>query len=184
MKKRIAIPIIAVLLVLVIVLSVMQINTLGRFSKGNISSDEIGAYNIDSISSASVMLSSSDYTLENATEVFSLPNTAVVISTVNADGTPNAASMQPIIIDNETIAVMSSLGNQTLINITNRKYAIFTVYSVDTGGGMGTGARLVVEYITDEDETVEKRTDYKEITGKDVTDMAVLLKVVKVLPLT
>ena len=86
MKKRVAIPIIAVLLVLVVVLAALYINNLTRFSKGNISPDVAGSYDVDSISSASMMLSSSDYTLENATDVFSLPNTAVVISTVNADG--------------------------------------------------------------------------------------------------
>lgn len=185
MKKRIAIPIISVLAVLVVVLAALYINILTRFSKGNISPEEAGAYNVDSISAASMMLSSSDYTLENATDVFSLPNTAVVISTVNPDGTPNAASMQPIIIDNETIAVMSSLGNQTLMNIANRKYAVFTVYSVNIDSDeMGTGARLVVEQITDEAELEEKKAAYKEATGKDVIGLAVMLKIVKVLPLT
>lgn len=185
MKKRVAIPIIAVLLVLVVVLAALYINNLTRFSRGNLAPDEVGDYSVDSVSSASMMLSSSEYTLENATDVFSLPNLAVVISTVNADGTPNAASMQPIIIDNETIAVMSSLGNQTLMNIANRKYAVFTVYSVNTDSNeMGTGARLVVEQITDEAELAEKKAAYKESTGKDVMGLAVLLKVVKVLPLT
>lgn len=183
MKKRVAIPIIAVLLVLVVVLAALYINNLTRFSKGNISPDVAGSYDVDSISSASMMLSSSDYTLENATDVFSLPNTAVVISTVNADGTPNAASLQTMIIDDETLAVMSSLGNQTLINITNRKYAVFTVYSVDTEGGMGTGARLVVECMT-EDESEAKRAELKESSGQEIMGNAVLLKIVKVLPLT
>lgn len=183
MKKRAAIPTIVILLALVVVLVVMQINTLSRFSKGSNSGATVGEYNVDSISSASVMLSSSEYTLENATDVFSLPNTAVVISTVNADGTPNAASLQTMIIDHETLAVMSSLGNQTLINITSRKYAVFTVYSVDTEGGMGTGARLVVECMT-EDEAEAKRAEIKKSTGQEIMSNAVLLKIVKVLPLT
>lgn len=182
MKKRIAIPIILVLVILVIVLGVLQINTLSRFSEGNLSSN--GERSIDSISSASVFLTSSDYSLENATDVFSLPNSAVVISTVNANGTPNAATMETIIIDNESFAVMSSLGNQTMINITNRKYAIFTVYSVDTNGGMGEGARLVVEYIDDEAEAQEKKDIYKTSSGRDLSNNALLLKVVRVLPLT
>lgn len=182
MKKRIAIPIIIILAVLVIALVVLHINTLSRFSKGNEPSN--GAASIDTVSSASIFLSSSDYSLENATDVFSLPNTAVVISTVNADGTPNAATMQTIIIDNESFAVMSSLGNQTMINITNRRYAIFTVYSVDTSGGMGTGARLVVECMDDEAEVQEKKDLFKASNGRDLSDNALLLKVVRVLPLT
>lgn len=176
MKKRIAIPIIAILAVLVVALAILHINTLQRFSRGTASPD--GTMSVDSISSASVLLQSSDYTLANATDVFSLPNTAVVISTVNADGTPNAASMETMIIDEATIAVTSSLGNQTIINIAERQYAIFTVYSVHIDGSMGTGARLVVERMSD-----EEKQDKENETGRSFSDNMLLLKVVKVLSL-
>lgn len=176
MKKRFAIPIIVFLTVLVVALVVLHINTLQRFSRGTAVSD--GSMSADSVSGASVLLQSSDYTLENATDVFYLPNTAVVISTVNADGTPNAASMETMIIDESTIGVTSSLGNQTMINISERQYAIFTVYSVQTDGSMGTGARLVVERMSDE----EKQDKEKE-TGRNFNNNMLLLKVVKVLSL-
>lgn len=178
MKKRVAIPIIGILAVLVVVLAVLHINTLQRFARGTAPSD--GTSSVDAISSASILLQSSafDYTLENATDVFSLPNTAVVISTVNADGTPNAASMQTMVIDYETIAVTSSLGNQTMINISERQYAVFTVYSVQTDGSMGTGARLIVEQMSDEDKKAKEAE-----TGQKFSGNLLVMKVVRVLPL-
>lgn len=182
MKKQIAIPIIAILAVLVVALGSLYINALSRFSKGSVSVGSTAS--ADAISGASMFLSSSDYSLENATDVFSLPNTAVVISTVNADGTPNAATMETMIIDNETFAIMSSLGNQTMLNISSRQYAVFTVYSVDFNGGMGEGARLVVECITDNNEKQQKKDAFKATSGRDLNDNAILLKVIRVLPLT
>ena len=177
MKKRIAIPIMVILLVLVIALVVLHINTLQRFNRGTTAVSD-GSMSADAVSGASMMLQSQDYTLENATDVFSLPNTAVVISTVNADGTPNAASMQVSVIDHETISVMSSLGNQTLINIAERQYAVFTVYSVHTDGSMGNGARLIVRPMTEEEKTAKESE-----TGKSLGNNLTILKVVRVLPL-
>ena len=86
--------------------------------------------------------------------------------------------MQTMVIDHETIAVTSSLGNQTMINISERNYAIFTIYSVQTDGSMGNGARLVVERMSDE----EKAAKAKE-TGQTLGDNLLVMKVVKVLPL-
>ena len=178
MKKRIAIPIIAILAILVVVLGVLQVTTLRRFARGTAEPD--GTMSPDAVSSASMLLQSGsfDYTLENATDAFSLPNTAVVISTVNADGTPNAASMQTMVIDHETIAVTSSLGNQTMINISERNYAIFTIYSVQTDESMGNGARLVVERMSDEDRKAKEKE-----TGQSLRDNLLVMKVVRVMPL-
>lgn len=138
----------------------------------------------DAVSSASMFLTEAIYTEENIAEAFAIPGAAIVISTVNVDGTPNASIMLTSVVDDETIAITSGMGNQTVENINERKYAVFTIYLVDTtGAGVGEGARVVTELIEDTGAVAEKQAAYEERTGAEVDGRTLFLKVVRVLPL-
>lgn len=71
MKKRIAIPIIAILAILVVVLGVLQVTTLRRFARGTAEPD--GTMSPDAVSSASMLLQSGSFNIH-----WKMPRTTLV----------------------------------------------------------------------------------------------------------
>jgi uncharacterized protein YnzC (UPF0291/DUF896 family) len=78
---------------------------------------------------------------------------AISVATVNADGSPNAAVVIPAVADAETL-MFGLADNQTKVNLMERKQAVVTAYiynpTAENKLERNVGARLVVEYISDE----------------------------------
>lgn len=105
---------------------------------------------------------------------------AIVVSTANSDGTPNAGVVIPGVADENTL-MFGMAENQTKINLIERKYAVITayIYSPDAKEKLkrNVGAKIIVSYISDPAEIKKllKKTGSREGT--------IFVKVEKVLPL-
>lgn len=100
---------------------------------------------------------------------------AIVVSTVNADGSPNAAVIDVSVADSKTL--MFRAANQTGENVKARKLAVITAYLYDSEKGTNTGARIIVKYITD---TNQIQKLLKQTKARPDT---IFMEIVKVLPL-
>lgn len=100
---------------------------------------------------------------------------AIVVSTVNADGSPNAAVIDVSVADSKTL--MFRAANQTGQNVRERKLAVITAYLYDSEKGTNSGARIICKYITDATQVQKllKQTNAKADT--------IFMEIVKVLPL-
>lgn len=105
---------------------------------------------------------------------------AISVATVNPDNTPNAAVVIPSVVDSETL-MFGLADNQTRMNLLERKLAVITAYKYNPTAESKTerniGARILVEYIDNEDEvaTLMEKSGAKEGT--------LFVRILKVLPI-
>ena len=137
---------------------------------------------IDSISSASVTNYYQKSSLEGEALFDALRDRrgAIVVSTTNSDGSPNAGIVIPGVVDENTL-MFGLAENQTKVNLIARKYAVITtyIYKPDAQDKLerNRGARIIVSYISDQAEIdrLIQQTGAREGT--------IFVKVEKVLPL-
>ncbi len=142
----------------------------------------------DSISSANTETYYEDGTwteeefVEKATEGLS-SHAAVVISTVNEDGSPNAATIIPSFVEGETEYLQIAFGSvgSTVENLRNNGLAVITAYQhnpeAEDKFERNNGIRLIVEYVDDQD-MIDKFNE----NGND-PDSTLYMKIVEYLPL-
>lgn len=143
----------------------------------------------DTISSASTGIYYQDGTWseEKFVELFRdgiSKHAAVSISTTNADGTPNAATIVPSFVNadsNEYLKISAgSIGN-TVQNLKERKFAVITAYQhnpEETDKFLrNNGIRIVVEAVSDQ-ALIDKFN-----VGNKYPDNTVYMKIVRFLPL-
>lgn len=105
---------------------------------------------------------------------------AISVSTVNPDGTPNAAVVIPEVANEETL-MFGLADNQTKVNLMNDKNAVITAYIYSPDAEAKTdrniGARIKVEYIDDEAliEELMASTEAREGT--------IFVRIIEILPL-
>ncbi len=149
---------------------------------------KVGA-NPDSVSAASaqaIYYKDGTWSKETFVEKFRdgiSKHAAVTIATVNADGTPNSATIVPSLVEGETeyLKLATATEGNTIINIKERKYAVITAYQHNPEEAdkfvRNNGIRLVVELVED------KAVIDKFNVGNKAPDKTVYLKIVKYLTL-
>ncbi len=144
--------------------------------------------NPDTISSASLDVYYADgtWTHEEFVEKFTdgvSKHAAITISTVNADGTPNLATVVPGFVDGETEYLKISFRSEgsTVKNLKERNYGVISAYQHNPEEEdkfvRNNGIRLVVETVTDEN-LIEKFN-----VDNSMPDNTLYMKIVRFLPL-
>lgn len=143
-------------------------------------------WTIDSISAASKAFyyAKSSLTGEDLWKAIEARAGAVVVSTANEDGTPNAAVVIPGISKDRTALIFGIAPNQTLENLKARHVAVVTIYIYTASAAdkfeRNKGARIIAELITDSAEIARLATDNKD---RGASAGSTFLKIVKILPL-
>ena len=117
-------------------------------------------------------------------EILKKSKEAHVLSTVNADGLPNAAYMDPNIVDDNTILFYIAKDALTRKNIDTRKYALFSFY-IDAENGktwkdLYKGGRMLLKKI-DDPATIQKLSKKAKL-NEQYKDDAVFMEIVKIIP--
>lgn len=176
MKKRL----IALLLGGVMTLSMMACSE----KKEN----EVTTANVDTISQAStgIFYEKSSWDESKVKDVLknNVSNAAaVVVSTTNEDGTPNAATIVPGLVNDNTLVFNIASEGNTKKNMLERGVAVLTIFNHNVGEAdkfvRNQGARVVLKTVTDED----KINDLVKEAGLKDSSTAVFMEMVKVLPL-
>lgn len=143
-------------------------------------------WTIDSISAASKMFyyAKSSLTGEDLWKAIEQRAGAVVVSTANEDGTPNAAIIIPGITRDRTALIFGIAPNQTLENLKARHIAVITIYIYTPTAAdkfeRNKGARIIAELITDKAEIDRLVAENKD---RGASAQSTFLKIVKILPL-
>lgn len=176
-------------LITVILTAVCAISLVACSGKGNATAEtSVGTTaSVDSVSKASTIYYYEATSWDKTKVIDSITNTvsdvaAVVISTVNEDGSPNAATIVPGIAgENELMFIFGSEGS-TFKNIKEREIAVLTVFDhIPEEEVKNQGARVVLKAITDE-------AKIKELVEKNSLDektaaVTIFTEIVKVVPL-
>lgn len=119
-------------------------------------------------------------------EIIKKSKEAHVLSTVNADGIPNAAYMGPSVVDDNTLLFYISPEALTRKNIDRTGYAMFSFY-IDAENGktwkdLYKGGRMLLYKVFDQAEIDELK---KKVTiNKEYESEAVFMKIIKIIPLS
>ncbi|TVQ19891.1 MAG: hypothetical protein EA382_15845 [Spirochaetaceae bacterium] len=115
---------------------------------------------------------------------------AFVWSTMNANGTPNAAVLVPGVVDRNQGILAQSFGGdgpQTIVNMRRGGYSILTVYQHNPDSAdrleRNTGARVVCEYISDPAQQRRLLAEFQRVNPRATAENTVFLRIVRVLPL-
>lgn len=136
----------------------------------------------DAISSASKQnyYTGSSLTGDALFEALNKRELAISVATVNPDNTPNAAVVVPSVVDSETL-MFGLADNQTKLNLLERKLAVITAYkytpTAESKADRNIGARIVVEYIDNEDEIAA----LMEKSG--ASEGTFFVRIIKILPI-
>lgn len=108
---------------------------------------------IDAITGASMPVKAGSLSLsgKSLNDLIEYGGAAYLLSTVNLDGSPYTAPIEPILGDDGTIRIVSGY-TTTRKNIDINGQAILTTYAISCGGddvGMHMGARLVLSRVGD-----------------------------------
>lgn len=119
----------------------------------------ISAQNYDSISGATQKADGKNMNLEQFKKALDMKRT-LVLSTVNADGTPNAAAFATFInIVENVFAVNSIAGTKTTkINLKERKLAMLLLILQEKTEDGFDGAKVVLKYVEDKDQIAKLRS--------------------------
>ncbi|MCR1950568.1 MULTISPECIES: pyridoxamine 5'-phosphate oxidase family protein [unclassified Clostridium] len=108
---------------------------------------------------------------------------AVVVSTTNEDGTPNAATIVPGLVNDNTLLFNIATEGNTKKNMLERQIAVLSLFAhnpeAEDKALRNQGARVILKTITDEDKINEL---VKEAQLKDAST-AVFMEIVEILPL-
>lgn len=143
-------------------------------------------WTIDSISAASKAFyyAKSSLTGEDLWKAIEQRAGAVVVSTANEDGTPNAAVIIPGITKDRSALIFGIAPNQTLENLKARHVAVITIYiytpTATDKFERNKGARIIAELITDKAEIERLAAENKD---RGASPQSTFLKIVKILPL-
>ncbi|MFH2141476.1 MAG: pyridoxamine 5'-phosphate oxidase family protein [Bacteroidota bacterium] len=117
-------------------------------------------------------------------EIIKKSKEAHVLSTVNADGIPNAAYMGPSVVDDNTLLFYISPDALTRKNIDRTGYAMFSFY-IDAENGktwkdLYRGGRMLLYKIFDQTEidNLKKKVNINKEYENDV----VFMKIIKIIP--
>lgn len=150
--------------------------------------------NVDTISKASTTYFYEESSLkENSEELLDVlksPSTfgAVSVATTNEDGSPNLATIVPSLVDEEKGYMIMAFGgdSSTKINITERKLAVLGIFKhtpdSENKQDRNQGARIVLEYVDNQENVIKELIEDSKIDEESASS-AVVLKIVKVLPL-
>lgn len=150
--------------------------------------------NVDTISKASTTYFYEESSLkENSKELLDVlksPSTfgAVSVATTNEDGSPNLATIVPSLVDEEKGYMIMAFGgdSSTKINITERKLAVLGIFKhtpdSENKQDRNQGVRIVLEYVDNQENVIKELIEDSKIDEKSASS-AVVLKIVKVLPL-
>lgn len=125
----------------------------------------VGAQNYDSVSGATQKVNGKNMNLEQFKKALGMKRT-LVISTVNADGTPNAAAFASFTNVGENVFAVNSIADTktTKINLKERKIAmLLLILSEKTEEGFD-GAKVVLKYIEDKDKISDLRLKLEKKT--------------------
>ncbi len=144
---------------------------------------------VDTISSASTTYyyEESSITGDELNKALENPSEygAVVLSTVNEDGSPNAATIVPSLIEENTLMAYIAEENSTRINLDREGMAVMTLFKHDATAEekmeRNQGARIVLSIISDEDRINE--LDTKNEVDEASKDMRYYFNIEEVLPL-
>lgn len=145
-----------------------------------------GAQSADSISAASKgnYYAKSSLAGEDLWKALESRQCAVAMATVNADGSPNLATVIPGVTKDRTALIFGIAPNQTIVNLRERKLAVLSAYIYTPAATdkfeRNKGARLVLELITDQ-AVITKLLEENKDRGASAT--SVFLKIVRVMPL-
>ena len=108
---------------------------------------------------------------------------AVVLSTTNEDGTPNAATIVPGMVNDNTLVFNIASEGNTKINLVEREIAVLTIFNHNAGEEdkfvRNQGARVVLKTVTDE----AKIEALVKEAGLEDGSTAVFTEMVEFLPL-
>ncbi len=142
------------------------------------------AGSIDSISAASTNSYYAESSLTGEALMTSIQNRegSFTVATVNADGTPNIATVVPGVASDNHLA-FGIVANQTTANLDRNKVAVMSYYVYDADAEdkleRNQGARLVLQLVEDADTIAELRASNPDSTS----DTTIFMEIVKVLTL-
>ena len=119
----------------------------------------ISAQNYDSVSGATQKADGKNMNLEQFKKALDMKRT-LVLSTVNADGTPNAAAFATFINVGENVFAVNSIADTktTKINLKERKIAMLIMILQEKTEDSFDGAKVVLNYIEDKDKITKLRS--------------------------
>ena len=106
---------------------------------------------------------------------------AVVLSTTNEDGTPNAATIVPGMVNDNTLVFNIASEGNTKLNLVEREIAVLTIFNHNAGEEdkfvRNQGARVILKTVTDEDkiEALVKEAGLKDGSTAVFTEMVEFL---------
>jgi hypothetical protein len=127
----------------------------------------ISAQNYDSVSGATQKADGKNMNLEQFKKALDMKRT-LVLSTVNADGTPNAAAYATFMnIEGNVFAVNSIADTKTTkINLKERKLAIMLMILQEKTEDGFDGAKVVLKYVEDKDKITKLRSKMEKSSEK------------------
>ena len=119
----------------------------------------ISAQNYDSVSGATQKADGKNINLEQFKKALDMKRT-LVLSTVNADGTPNAAAFATFINVGENVFAVNSIADTktTKINLKERKLAMLIMILQEKTEDGFDGAKVVLKYVEDKDKIAKLRS--------------------------
>lgn len=123
------------------------------------------AQNYDSVSGATQKVDGKKMNLEQFIKALDTTRT-LVFSTVNADGTPNAAAYATFNSLGGNVFAVNSMADSktTKINLKERKLAMLIMVLAEKTEDGFDGAKVVLKYIEDKDKIAEYRSKIEEST--------------------
>lgn len=123
------------------------------------------AQNYDSVSGATQKVDGEKMNLEQFRKALDT-NRTLVFSTVNADGTPNAAVFASFINVGDNVFAVNSIADTktTKINLKERKTAILIMVLAENTKEGFEGAKVVLKYVEDKDKISDYRSRLKKST--------------------
>ncbi len=133
-----------------------------------ISSSTVVAQNYDTFSGATQKEDAKNMNLDQFKKALEIKSKKLLLSTVNADGSPNAAAYGSFVnIEGNVFAVNSMADSKTTkINVKRTKQAILLlVFNEKTENGFD-GAKVVLKYIDDADKITKYRSKLEKSSEK------------------
>lgn len=128
----------------------------------------VSAQNYDTVSGATQKADGKTMNLEQFKKALEIQKKTMILSTVNADGTPNAGAYGSFVnIEDNVFAVNSMADSKTTkINVKVRKTAILILALDEKTADGFDGAKVVVKYIGDPDKVAGFRSKMEKSSEK------------------
>ncbi len=138
---------------------------------------------VDATTGASTMYYDS-LPIKELFEIINKSKEAHVLSTVNADGLPNAAYMDPNVVDDNTLLFYIPADALTRKNIDARKYAMLSFY-IDAENGktwkdLYRGGRMLLKKI--DDAVIIEKLSKKAKINENYKNEVLFMRIVKIIP--